>query len=267
MTFRLLRIFVLLTLLLLAGGVTAWDQYIVRGWQQPLRVEIYPLIADAQADTRTYVAGLTPADFAGIGDFLSREARRFGFTFEPSTELELAPASRILPPAQPAGHSAFENIRWSLGLRWWAYRHSASVLPSVGRVRLFVLYRQPPEDGHMPPHSLGLQKGLIGVVHAWAKPEYTARNALVMTHELLHTLGATDKYAPGDLLPVYPDGYADPQRKPLYPQAEAEIMAGRIPRDADHAIVPAHLEQTRMGAATAREVGFDAAFRRHWSGS
>ena len=43
-------------------------------------------------------------------------------------------------------------------------------------------------------------------------------NDMVIAHELLHTLGATDKYDPVNNAPRFPDGYGDPQQMPLYPQ-------------------------------------------------
>ena len=52
-------------------------------------------------------------------------------------------------------------------------------------------------------------------------------NDMVMAHELLHTLGATDKYDPASDAPRFPEGYGDPRQVPLYPQQFAELMAGR----------------------------------------
>jgi hypothetical protein len=99
-----------------------------------------------------------------------------------------------------------------------------------------------------------LQKGLIGVVYAFASEEQAAQNNVVIAHELLHTLGARDKYEAGSNLPAHPDGYADPEREPLWPQEFAEIMAGRIPLSAHEAQMPAGLEQSLIGVATAREI-------------
>ncbi len=81
------------------------------------------------------------------------------------------------------------------------------------------------------------------------------RNAVVIAHELLHTLGATDKYDPLSALPRFPEGYAEPQRTPRHPQALAEIMGGRIPVDDRRATIPDTLEQTRIGPRTAVETG------------
>jgi len=40
----------------------------------------------------------------------------------------------------------------------------------------------------------------------------------------------------------------------LLPQQRAEIMGGRIPRSRSEADIPRSLEQTTIGAATAREI-------------
>jgi hypothetical protein len=75
----------------------------------------------------------------------------------------------------------------------------------------------------------------------------------VIAHEMLHTLGASDKYG-ADGLPSYPDGYADPDQQPRLPQRRAEIMAGRRAVTASHAEMPRSLDEVVIGAATAREI-------------
>jgi hypothetical protein len=70
----------------------------------------------------------------------------------------------------------------------------------------------------------------------------------------MHTLGATDKYDPSTAQPLMPDGVAEPERSPIYPQKIAEIMGGRIPLAADDAVVPKSLKYVIIGPATAREI-------------
>ena len=111
-----------------------------------------------------------------------------------------------------------------------------------------------PVDMFLAP--LGLQKGLIGVVNAYASEAQTAQNDVVIAHELLHTLGATDKYDPQTNQPLFPDGYAEPQRQPLLPQANAEIMAGRIPLSQTDAEMPGSLNEALIGSQTAREINW-----------
>jgi hypothetical protein len=95
---------------------------------------------------------------------------------------------------------------------------------------------------------------MIGVVNAVAESDHEGSNNIVIAHELLHTLGATDKYDPATLAPIYPEGYGDPERQPRYPQELTEIMAGRYALDAHTFEMPASLADVVVGEATAREI-------------
>ena len=122
-----------------------------------------------------------------------------------------------------------------------------------------MLYHQA-KPGNALAHSLGLQKGLIGVVHAFADPKQTAQNNIVIAHEMLHTLGATDKYGP-DGRPVYPVGYAEPELPQAVRRHEAEIMAGRIALPDGSNLMPDSLAQCVIGSTTADEINLNEAFR------
>jgi hypothetical protein len=97
---------------------------------------------------------------------------------------------------------------------------------------------------------------MIGIIRLFASPKMAAQNNIVMLHELLHTLGATDEYDLSTDQPLYPDGYAQPDLQPRLPQKKAEIMAGRIPLTAHHAEMPESLADVVVGAKTAREIGW-----------
>jgi hypothetical protein len=120
-------------------------------------------------------------------------------------------------------------------------------------IRIFVLYHDPALTPSVA-HSLGLTKGLIGVVYAFADPQMNGENNVVIAHELLHTLGATDKYRVGDDAPRFPDGYGDPRQVPLYPQRAAEIMAGRRMLSADRWQQADGLGEVVIGPLTAAEI-------------
>jgi hypothetical protein len=165
-----------------------------------------------------------------------------------------APRVDSVPPAPPTAAGRIEAVLWSLQMRFWAWRNDAYAGPRP-HVRLFVLYFDP-EQRQRLSHSVGLQKGMLGRVNAFAGDAMTETNNVIIAHELLHTLGATDKYDPSGNRPQYPDGYAEPRREPLYPQSFAEIMAGRIPLDRTRAEIPRTLNDTLIGAATAREISW-----------
>jgi hypothetical protein len=104
------------------------------------------------------------------------------------------------------------------------------------------------------PHSLGLQAGLLGVVYAYADESLNEPNNVVIAHEVLHALGATDKYDAETNQPLFPQGYGEPDAEPRYPQAWAEIMAGRIAISDDEAEMPDGLADVLVGPETATEI-------------
>ena len=97
---------------------------------------------------------------------------------------------------------------------------------------------------------------MIAIAHLFASREMHGSNQMIVAHEVLHTLGASDKYDFATALPLHPAGFAEPGRSPLYPQAKAELMAGRIALGPREAATPHSLGQVVIGAATAYEIGW-----------
>jgi hypothetical protein len=191
-----------------------------------------------------------------VADFMEREARRHGAAPEGALKLILARPIDEPPPAPPA-HGERTTVKvalWSLKLRWWSLRKSfTAVLPSAD-VHIYARFH-PAAPGSELEHSLGMKEGRIGVVHLFASPKDRRTNNVVIAHELLHTVGATDKYDQDDM-PIFPHGYADPGAEPRHPQTHAEIMAGRIPISPTRSKMPASLERCVVGFETAREIGW-----------
>ena len=106
-------------------------------------------------------------------------------------------------------------------------------------------------------NSVGVQKGMFGIVNAYTGRRHKGRNNVIIAHEFFHTLGASDKYELGTGQPHNPDGLAEPDRSPLYPQRYAEIMGGRIALADDDAVIPKSLKFARVGPITAVEIGLD----------
>lgn len=139
-------------------------------------------------------------------------------------------------------------------MRFWVLRVDTYKGPSPN-IRMFVVYFDPEENERLK-HSLGLEKGLIGVVNAFADKGHAAKNNIVIAHEFLHTVGATDKYYLETGEPIFPIGFIEPDKKPLYPQDFAEIMAGVVPIGKLEWIMPDNLDQTLIGNETAREINW-----------
>jgi hypothetical protein len=249
---KTLRIAALLGILVLVALTTLQDRYRSTRWREPLFVAIYPIAADESPATRRYVDSLDAEKFKAIDHFFAREAARYGLRTDEPFRSRLRPALEDRPPQRAASAGPLATAFWSLRLRYWAWRVSRHAREPAD-VRIFVLYHDPALTRTVP-HSLGLTKGLIGVVYAFAAPEMTAENNVVIAHELLHTVGATDKYDPVDDAPRFPDGFGDPGQVPLYPQRYAELMAGRRMLARGRWEQVASLDDVAIGAATAHEI-------------
>ena len=247
---RRIRIALLLVLLFLAAGVTWVDRVRTTAWTDTLWIGIFPLNGDGRPETAEFVANVGPGDFTGIEDFFAREAHAHGVPLERPVRIDVHPGVTEPPPRLARDANVFGRVWWSLGMRWYAWRQAGD---TIADIRVFVLYNEP---GKPVPHSMGLQKGLVGVVYAYAADELVPTNEVVIAHEVLHTLGATDKYDPATNLPVFPQGYGDPDAEPRYPQTTAEIMAGRIALSADGAEMARSLDECVVGQETAREVNW-----------
>lgn len=252
--FKFLRIAILL-LILATVAQEAWlSRSRTASWQDPLRVKIYPINGDGSPATSAYLQGLRPTAFAAIENFFVEEAQRHDLQNTRPVAITLAPPVTALPPQPPRGGSVLENVIWSLRMRWWAWRNDD--LPGAKpQVRLFVVFFDPATHDHLP-HSVGVRSSMIGLINAFASQGMAGSNAVIIAHELLHTLGATDKYDPANNLPRYPDGYAEPERHPLLPQTFAEIMGGRIPISESRSDIPDSINLTLIGPATAAEIGW-----------
>jgi hypothetical protein len=253
----MLRILILLLVLLVVALTTWMDGYRSTRWREPLYVALYPIAADDSAVTSQYVAALDADRFQPIDLFFRREAERYELREPQPVKMRLRPQLRDQPPRRAPDAGILPTALWSLKLRVWAWRASGHVNEPED-IRIFVLYHDPALTPSVP-HSLGLTKGLIGVVYAFAAPEMNGENDVVIAHELLHTLGASDKYSPGSNAPLFPNGYGDPNQTPRYPQRSAEVMAGRRMLSADRWQQAESLDEVVIGPATALEIRWPVA--------
>lgn len=221
-------------------------------WEQPLWIAIYPINADNSKAAQHYIDHLTLESFKPIEDFINEEAEEFNLPLKQPFTLNLAPQVDSIPPEPPQSDATWEVALWSLKLRYWAYQANTYQGPAP-HIRIFVKYFDVTDQQPLA-HSLGLQQGMLGIVNAFAIEKMTNANAMVICHEILHTLGATDKYDLNTGFPLFPEGYAEVDRHPRHPQDSAEIMGGRIPLSATEAIIPRGLHQVIIGDKTAQEI-------------
>jgi hypothetical protein len=248
----MLRILILLLVLLIVALTTWQDRYRSTRWREPLYVAIYPIPADDSAVTQAYLAALDAADFEPLHEFFMREAQRYRLNVAEPVKIRLRPQLHSSPPQRVSNAGIVGTAFWSLKLRYWAWRVSGHA-GEPEDIRIFVLYHDPALTPRVP-HSLGLTKGLIGVVYAFATTDMNGANDVVIAHELLHTVGASDKYVPGNDEPRFPDGYGDPKQEPLFPQRTAELMAGRRMLSPTQWQQADSLDEVVLGPATALEI-------------
>ena len=248
-----IRVLILLYVLLMVavGGWLAKSR--TTDWDKPLNVIVYAINGDGSTASQKYIDQLDKADFNLIEPFFENESERYKLALKKPVDIFYAGELKIKPPPPPRNYSTFSIMLWSLKLRYWAWKNDDYPYPED--VRIFVLYFDPGKTKTVA-HSLGLQKGLIGVVNAFATKEMKKENHVIIAHELLHTVGATDKYDLRTTLPIYPIGYAEPDRSPVLPQEKAEIMAGRIPISETRAEQPESLEDVKLGKYTAIEINW-----------
>lgn len=255
--FKLMRIVLLLSILFVIVVGTWMTERRMASWERPILVTIYPIIADDEAATERYVRDLREDDFDAVNAFMAREAGRYSFSVTPAFRFQVAHASRELPPDVPGQFDRLQIALWSLKMRWWAFRRQWNDQLTPPDIQMFVLYHSLNGNREMGI-SVGMRKGRYGIVKAYARERLRDLNHIVFTHELLHVLGATDKYVLMSGEPIYPEGFARPDQRPLFPQEQAEIMGVRIPINAFSSVMPDSLEQCRVGKTTAEEIGFFA---------
>lgn len=250
---KTLRVTVLLLILAVVAAQQWLDRVATQSWRETLWVGVFPLNADGSPQAQRYIDALTPKQFTDVETFFAREAHRYGVVLAQPVHIELYPQGQSLPPALPAGAGAFGTAWWTLRMRWFASGATGFAGHAPSRIRIFVLYHDPATLERVPD-SHGLQKGLVGVVHAFADDTLNGSNDMVIAHELLHTVGASDKYDLASGAPLFPNGFPDPQQQPLYPQEDTEIMAGRRALSATESEMPRSLRKVVVGPATALEI-------------
>ena len=248
-----LRIFILLIVLATVVQQTFLDKADL-DWKDNFYVAVYPVNADASSEVGAYIKTLKREDFEPVVEYFAEEAARYNLGMRHPVEVQLGDVVDKIPPEPPRDGSLLSTMIWSLKFRWFAWNNSpkVNVKPDI---KLYLLYYNPATSPALS-HSTALNKGRIGRVNLFGDNTYAKQNLVILAHELLHTLTASDKYDLSNGQPIYPEGYADADKSPRYPQDFAEIMGGRVPVSETKAEIPKSLAQTLIGEKTAREIGW-----------
>jgi hypothetical protein len=251
--FKKIRVLILLSILLFVALGEFLAARRSTDWNDTLWVDVYLVNGDGLAATQRYIDSIDGREFDGVDAFFTAEAKRYGVALSEPFRLNLAGQYRDeLPAPSP---SLLGTIGWSLEMRWLSLKldwQSSGPRPDIVA---FAVYHDSAASAVLD-RSTARRKGLIAVTNLFASRDARGSNQVVLAHELLHTLGATDKYAQESNLPRFPDGFADPTLTPPLPQKKAELMAGRIPLDERHAATPESLRSVVVGRLTAEEIGW-----------
>lgn len=254
MSFKQIRIALLLALLVLVVHHQFNDRARVASWDAPLFIAVYPVNADASALSDNYIGQLEERDFDEIEQFMQREAERYGVELNRPVYVQLGARIEASPPTPPVGGNFLQRAWWIAQMRWWRWRfENQGMDPDI---IVLARYFEPTANRRLP-HSTGVEQIRIAIANLFASKSMDGQNRVVLMHEILHTVGATDKYDLASGLPLYPDGFAQPDQLPLYPQRIAEIMAGRVPERETSARQAEDLTRTTIGPMTAAEIGWE----------
>ncbi len=161
----------------------------------------------------------------------------------------------VAPPPAPAdglvaaAHHALDLYRFTRNV------NRRLAVPSRGfDARVYLVLR--PTTDRALVEGMSEHGGRVGVALAELDEETVDTALFVAAHELFHTLGANDRYGPDGRV-LLPDGLAEPEREPRYPQRYAEIMARNRAVSLTEEARPSSLAELHVGKLTAREIGWD----------
>jgi hypothetical protein len=162
---------------------------------------------------------------------------------------------RRAPPRQPS-EGLFDLARYNFDL--WRFvrgvNADAGVEASSFDATIYLVARSP-RHASGSVEGASQEGGTVGVVEVELDRTMVDFALFVTTHELLHLLGAKDKYdASGRSL--VPEGLGEPELRPLYPQRHAEVMARNVALSPTEERPPESLSDLKVGASTAREIGW-----------
>jgi hypothetical protein len=254
------RVVVLLTILAVVA-IFGWGRSRSRAarvsWQRPVAVVVF-LSGDADGAAAAALA----ASLDAIGARLAAERdRHLGLGDGPPLTFEvLGPLRPSRPPPDPPREGLFDRAHHAFEL--WRAEEAAFAAadgfdPALADVRVHLVAAKPAGETRVA-EGIGAAGGEVGIVRASLDAADAFLAATAVVHEAFHCLGATDKYdAAGHAIP--PDGLAEPERSPPYPQRFAELMVGEVAIAPGAGRLPDGPGELAVGPATAAEIGWSPA--------
>lgn len=245
---------IILAGVLLWAGNDWWRRRERKEWARPLRVAL--VLVEREPVPAETISALTSRAL-DLERRLSHEYARRGGRIEPFSIVVQGPVSASEDPPRVG-----EQDLWSLARHSYAQWRWTRDLDARGNVewrgydaRIYLVLKPVNREATAFVEGESEEGGRVGVARADIDPGMIDFALIVAAHELFHTLGASDKYdAAGHA--TFPDGFADPQKRPLYPQPGAELMARNLPLSPTSERPPDTLDELWVGDATATEIGW-----------
>jgi len=253
-----LRVLLLLSVL---GIVVLYAVHDVRSrrarndWQRRLDVALVIVTAPGvDAGAVTALRRRVPELSAALG----RECRRYRANGpRPFDFATYGPVALEVPLPEAGGEGLADAARYAWALHGFTSDIDARAdVPSRAfDARVYLLLEPATKQAIVEGRSE--HGGRVAIARAELDVETVDLALFVAAHELFHTLGAVDHYGP-DGRALLPDGLAEPDRVPLFPQPRAEVMARNRPLSATEEARPESLDELAVGPSTAREIGWVA---------
>lgn len=192
-----------------------------------------------------------------LEDRLAVERRRYGGNTRPFKLHLVGPVdvAEVRPVAAGDGFADLLRHNWDMSRYVARIDALAGVEGKLYDTRVYVALKRPATDDRSWVEGESEQNGRVGHVSVELGDKMADFALIVVTHELFHTLGATDKYDDGGKT-KRPEGLAEPQRAPLYPQPMLDVMTRNRPVGPFDEKVPESLVELGVGPVTAGEIGW-----------
>ncbi len=225
-------------------------------WKRPVTVAIVVVRLGPVSDAAVKELA---AQMRVLEDRLAEESTRLRgpSSARPFALTSFGPVDVQSPPPNGGGSGVWDLVEHTFAKRKYFSTIDAQAELDAGAYdsRIYLIARPPARSGYKSVEGESEEGGRMGFVEVELDEEMADFALFVAAHELMHTLGAGDKYDAVGRARV-PDGLADPSRVPLYPQIAAEVMARNVALSPTRERPPETLAELAVGRATAREIGW-----------
>lgn len=256
-----MRVSILLFILFVVSLYAIKDLRSRRGrnaWDHTLDVALVVVHVDGTPAVDPDAIRVLEERLPALDDRLQAEAERYRPGIGKPVHFRLrGPVIVSTPPPSPKSEGVTDLAKQAVEMKKWLndVDPRAGIEPDQWDSRIYVSVRKPASVARAFVEGESEQDGRVGNVAVELDASMADLTLIVVAHELMHTLGATDKYdANGRSL--VPDGLAEPDRTPLYPQRFAEVMSRNRPLSPTNEVIPLTLDELAVGKKTAQEIGW-----------